>query len=114
MIFYKGVLKTDLRANYVPGTITTSFKEALMWAERISSNKVKGAARNVRHGKSVVIKIFIDDSMLKGHEYFQESGIAEHHRENCWTSAGKTKAQVNTPCDFVILTDTEINNLFTY
>lgn len=113
-IFYKGVAKKDLeRSDYIPGTVTTSFKEALMWKERIESSKRKGAARNVRHGESVVIEItFYGD--IKDHSYFQKAGVSEHERDNCWTSVIKDKAQINIPVNYRVLTKSELNELFTF
>lgn len=109
--FYKGVLESDLKTNYVPGTVTTIFNEALMWKERIESKKNKGAARNVRHGKAVVIEINYSGEL--GSELdFQVSGKPEHQRNNCWTSIVKTKAQINTVCEYRILSVEELNNLF--
>lgn len=50
--FFKGVLVTDLNDFYVPGSVTTDIREALVWQQRIQSNKKRGAAKHVRHGKS--------------------------------------------------------------
>lgn len=111
MLFYKGVLKSDLKQDYKPGTVTTVFNEALMWKERIESNKSKGAARNVRHGQAVVIEILYDGE-IHTHEEFQKAGVQEHERMNCWTSQAKTKAQINTVCAYRILTTEELNRLF--
>lgn len=111
MKFYKGVLESDLKHNYIPGTVTTVFNEALMWKERIESSKNKGAARNVRHGKAVVIEIEFGGEILS-HEEFQRSGVSEHTRSNCWTSQHKTKAQINSVVQYRILTTEEINNLY--
>lgn len=102
MIFYKGVLLSDLRDSYVPGTVTTDANEALMWKERIESRKSKGAAKHVRHGKSCVIRI-VFDGVINDHTHFQKAGIAEHSRVNCWTSAAKVKAQINTPCAYELI-----------
>lgn len=44
MIFFKGVLKKDLCRDYIPGTVTTSFREALTWKERIEGKPKKGAS----------------------------------------------------------------------
>jgi len=111
MKFYKGVLVTDLKPGYVPGTVTAVFNEALMWKERISGNKAKGASKHVRHGKSVIVEIEYSGQILD-HSHFQQEGVTEHSRSNCWTSAAKTKAQINTPCNYRILNDSEINQLF--
>lgn len=111
MKFYKGVLVTDLKPVYVPGTVTTLFNEALMWKERISGNKAKGASKHIRHGQSVIIEIDYTDGLFV-HTHFQVEGVAEHSRVNCWTSIAKTKAQINTPCKYRVLTDAEINQLF--
>lgn len=111
MKFYKGVLVTDLKPGYIPGTVTTVFNEALMWKERISGKKVKGASKHVRHGQSVIVEItYVGD--LLDHTYFQKEGLTEHNRPNCWTSVGKTKAQINTPCQYRVLSDNEVNQLF--
>jgi hypothetical protein len=109
--FFKGVLESDLKNNYVPGTVTTVFNEALMWKERIESNKRKGAARNVRHGKSVIIEITYEGEIAT-HEEFQRSGVKEHNRVNCWTSSAKNKAQINSVCEYRVLDDSEINRLY--
>lgn len=101
--FYKGVLLRDLVPNYIPGTVTTCLKEAEMWAERICSKKTKGAAKHVRHGKSCIIEIIYEGD-LESHLFFQASGVSEHQRKNCWTSAAKAKAQINTICKYRILT----------
>lgn len=112
MKFYKGVLEKDLCDNYVPGTVTTDFKEALMWKERIESKKNKGAAKHITHGKAVIITFNYNESLLKSSDNFQASGITEHSKENCWTSDSKTKAQINTNIDYYItLTDREIDAL---
>lgn len=111
MLFYKGVLQSDLKHNYVPGTVTTNFNEALMWKERIESSKSKGAARNVRHGKAIIIEINFDGEILS-HDEFQKAGVSEHNRNNCWTSQHKTKAQINEVVNYRVLTNEEINNLF--
>lgn len=113
MKFFKGVLLSDLKPGYIPGTVTTEFKIALSWKEVIQSNKSKGKARHVRHGKAVVIELEYEGVLLD-HEAFQRSGQHEHQRENCWTSAAKNKAQINTPCAYRILTDREIDQLFTF
>jgi len=104
---YKGVLASDLKPGYIPGTTAVDFKTAYMWATRIMSKKSKGAARHVRHGKSVVIKILFDGD-IKDHTFFQEKGISEHNRPNCWTSSAKDKAQINTPVKYEILSDDDI------
>ncbi len=108
MIFYKGVLEKDLNTSrYVPGTVTTNMSEALMWKERIEGKPKKGASLHVRHGKSVVIEINYDGDLLSCEE-FQRSGVKEHSRLNCWLSAAKDKAQINTPVSFKVLTLLEI------
>lgn len=113
MKFYKGVLKSDLKTNYVPGTVTNKFMEAFTWYERISSKKNKGASKHIRHGEAVIIEIQYDGE-LKDPAYFQASGVCEHKKDNCWTSADKQKAQINTPCSYRILSKNEIDNLFSY
>ena len=84
-----------------------------MWYERIQSNKKKGAAKHIRHGDAVIIEINYDGE-LKDASYFQVNGVAEHKKENCWTSHDKQKAQINTVCQYRILTKEEIDNLFTF
>lgn len=113
MIFFKGVLLSDLKPGFVPGTVTTEFNIALSWKEVIQSNKSKGKARHVRHGQAAVIEIEYDGNLAEC-EAFQRSGQHEHKRINCWTSAAKNKAQINTPCTYRILTDQEIDQLFTF
>ena len=109
--FYKGVLVTDLKPGYVPGTVTTVFNEALMWKERISGKKTKGASKHIRHGQSQIVEIAYTGDLLD-HTHFQKEGVCEHSRPNCWTSAAKTKAQINTPCQYRVLSNSEINQLF--
>lgn len=113
MKFYKGVLKSDLKSVYTPGTVAVKFMEAFMWYERIGSKKSKGAARNVRHGEAVIIEIQYDGE-LKDQTFFQQAGVQEHSRQNCWTSMAKDKAQINTPCTYRILSKDEINAKFSY
>jgi hypothetical protein len=109
--FYKGVLKTDLKDSYIPGTVAKDFMTALQWQERIQSNKKRsGAARHLTHGESCIIEIQFDDILLS-HEEFQRAGVEEHQRLSCWTSAVQDKAQLNTPCKFRILTNDEIDKL---
>lgn len=74
-----------------------------MWAERIASRKSKGAARHVKHGKSVVIRIVIDTAAFLDCNEFQRAGIAEHERANCWMNAVRSKAQVNVPINFTVV-----------
>lgn len=78
---------------------------------RISSNKSKGAARHIKHGKSCIIEIEFAGEILH-HEHFQKPGVAEHKRPNCWTSAAKDKAQINDICKYRVLTDKEIDQLY--
>lgn len=110
-LFYKGVLLSDLKDDYIPGTVTSSFREALTWKERIESNKSKGPAKHVRHGKAVVIEIIYEGDLLS-HEEFQKSGVKEHQRKNCWTSISKSKAQLNTVCKYRILDTHEMMRLY--
>ncbi len=107
--FFKGVLLSDLKSNFIPGSVTTCIKEALIWKERISSNKVKGAAKHVRHGKSCIIKIVVDTSLFKTAEEFQRSGIKEHSRENCWMNSVKSKAQINSVVCYEILSEEDLS-----
>lgn len=103
MKFFKGVLKKGLKDNYIPGTVTTNFREALMWQERISSKKSKGPSKHIQHGEAVIIEIEYEGVLLS-HEEFQRPGVMEHHRKNCWTSSVKDKAQINSVCQYRILT----------
>lgn len=103
MIFYKGVLVSDLKESYIPGSVTTSYEEALIWKYRIESKKTKGAARHVRKGKSCVIAIEFDQTKLMNHEEFQRSEVKEHNRTSCWMSAVKDKAQLNTVCQYEVV-----------
>ena len=112
MRFFKGVLISHLKNEYVPGTVTTDFKIAFEWYERISGKKRTGAARHVTHGRSCIIEITYTD-MLLDHNEFQRKDIAEHERRNCWTSVAKNKAQINTVCNYRVLSDSEIDALFT-
>ena len=107
--FFKGVLVKDLKDGYIPGSVTTDIREALMWKERISGSKQKGAAKHVRHGASCIIKLTVDISLFKTCHEFQRSGINEHTRDNCWMNAVCSKAQINVPTPFIILTDDELN-----
>jgi hypothetical protein len=110
-IFYKGVLKSQLKENFIPGTVTNNFNIALTWKERISGNKRKGAASHVTHGRSCVIEILYNGDLAPC-DAFQAAGVPEHKRPNCWLSAAKDKAQINTVCKYRILTDEEVNELF--
>ena len=112
MIFFKGVLKEDLCSNYIPGTVTTSFREALTWKERIEGKPKKGASSHIRHGDSCVISIHVDETQLLSHEEFQRRSVKEHDRRSCWTSGDKTKAQVNHPVAFQILDNCQIDHFF--
>lgn len=110
MKFYKGALKSSFinrTRPYLPGTVTTDINEALLWKERLQSKKTKGIHRNITHGESVVIEIIYDGEIACSEE-FQRSDVPEHQRGNCWTSVAKTKAQLNTPCSFRILSLEEI------
>lgn len=101
--FYKGVLACDLKENFIPGTVTKDKNEAVMWMERIMSKKNRGASRHIRHGESCLIAIEFDESLLHPHHHFQSPGVSEHDRNNCWTSAAKSKAQINAPITFRIV-----------
>lgn len=114
MIFYKGVLISDLGNDYIPGTVTTVFKEALMWQERIMSKKHKGASKHIRHGQSTIIEIEFDETKLLSENHFQEKGIHEHNRISCWLAKDKQKAQINEIVSYRILSDLEINNKFSF
>lgn len=109
--FYKGVLLSDLSDHYTPGSVTTDIREALMWKERIESKKNKNAAKHVRHGKSGIIKITLDTSGFLSADEFQRAGVSEHSRSECWMNAVRTKAQINHPTSFVLLTDAQLNNM---
>jgi hypothetical protein len=103
-VFYKGVLESDLIPGYIPGSVTRSQDEAQLWADRIASKKTKGAARHIRHGKSVVIRMVIDTSGFANCDEFQRENVKEHERRNCWMNVVRTKAQVNTPVEFLRVT----------
>ncbi len=112
MIFFKGVLKKDLCSDYIPGTVTTSFREALTWKERIEGKPKKGASAHIEHGESCVVCLHVDESKLLSHEEFQRPSVKEHDRQSCWTSADKTKAQINHPVAFEILDSRQIDHFF--
>ena len=112
MIFYKGVLKSFLDEKFIPGTVAVDFKTAHVWKERIGGKKAKGASKHIRHGHSVVIEVHYDGD-IHSHDEFQVAGVSEHSRKNCWTSAAKDKAQINVPCKYRVLSDEEIDKLFT-
>ena len=109
MIFYKGVLVTDLEVkDYIPGTVTINIWEAQKWVDQIQTNKHNGRSRHSRKGIACIIEInFPEDKLLPGSE-FQKSGVAEHNRISCWTSNLKTKAQINTALNFKVLSSDEI------
>lgn len=107
--FYKGVLVGDLKSVYVPGSVTTDIREALMWKERISSNKRKGAAKHVNHGTSCIIELVVDTSEFLTANEFQRKGVSEHNRLSCWMNSVKTKAQINQPANYVVLTDNQLD-----
>lgn len=88
------------------------FKIAHIWKERISGKPKKGASSHISHGKSFVIEIIYDGS-LNNHNEFQTTGISEHNRLNCWTSAAKDKAQINVACKYRVLSKEEVDKLFT-
>lgn len=81
-----------------------------MWKERIESKKNKNAARHVRHGKSVIIKIVVDTTDFLSALEFQREGVDEHQRRCCWMNAVKSKAQINKPQPYTVLSDSELNN----
>lgn len=101
--FYKGVLVDDLCENFIPGTVTKDINEALLWKERAESRKCKGIHRHVRKGKAAVISIDLDADRLLDHAEFQRPGVSEHQRKSCWTSADKTKAQINHPVKYRVI-----------
>lgn len=108
---YKGVKVSDLKHSFIPGTMTTDISEALLWKERLESRKSKGIHRNIAHGKSVIISTNIDDEDILSEKEFQRAGVAEHDRQNCWTSQAKTKAQINIPIIYTVLDSRQIENL---
>jgi len=97
MTFYKAINKKDFRVPMIPGTVTNNLDEAILWYRRYSSRKknVRGAARHIKRGESIIIKFEFDESTLLGPEEFQRNGISEHERKSCWTSIMKQKAQIN-------------------
>ena len=109
MIFYKGVLVTDLEVkDYIPGTVTIDIWEAQKWADQIQTKKHNGKSKHSRKGISCIIEInFPEDGLLLSNE-FQRSGVTEHNRYSCWTSNLKTKAQINTVVNFKVLSSDEI------
>ena len=49
MIFYKGVVVTDLEVkDYIPGTVTINIWEAQKWVDQIQTNKHNGKSRHSR------------------------------------------------------------------
>ena len=114
MQFYKSVLEEQVVGNeLIVGSVTTDFKEALMWKERIESTKKNGHTRHLKRGKAVVISFEFDASNFKDHNEFQRSGIHEHGRKNCWMNINKTKAQINESVKVSILTTEQIDKLYT-
>ena len=109
MIFYKGVLVTDLEVKeYVPGTVTIDIWEAQKWVEQIQTKKHNGKSRHSRKGKACIIEISFSETELASEIEFQKAGVTEHARNSCWTSGLKTKAQINTSVNYKVLSDTEI------
>ena len=106
-IFYKGVLESDLKLGYIPGTVTNNIQEALLWMNRISSKKTKGAAKHSRKGKSVIVKFEYCIDNLMTPEEFQREGVKEHERNSCWTSSLRVKAQINESANFEIVSESE-------
>ena len=114
MIFYKGVLVTDLEVkDYIPGTVTVDIWEAQKWVDQIQTKKHNGKSRHSRKGVACIIEInFPEDKLLLSTE-FQRSGVSEHSRISCWTSNLRTKAQINTAVNFKILSSDEtVERLF--
>ena len=111
MIFYKGVLCSFLDGKFIPGTVTINISEALVWAERIGGKKTKGACRHIKHGKSCIIQLEFDESLLLTAQEFQRAGVKEHNRLNCWTSEAKTKAQINNRVKYSVLTSEQVQNI---
>ena len=111
MIFYKGILESDLKINLIPGTVTADFNEAYMWYERINSKKNYGASRHIKHGKAVIISFEVDENLILSPEHFQQVGVHEHEVETCWTSNEHVKAQINFPINnYDILCDLDISH----
>lgn len=109
-IFYKGTVTATVDDRFVPGSVTTDIRKALVWKERLESKKTKGAARHVTKGKSCVV-MFSYEGELNDHSEFQRPGVSEHDRGNCWMAADKTQAQINTKVRNVrILTNAEVES----
>lgn len=112
MIFYKGVLCYFLDDKFIPGTVTTNISEAMVWADRISGRKTKGACKHVKHGKSCIIQLEFDETLLLTAQEFQRAGVKEHNRLNCWTSEAKTKAQINNRVKYSVLSEEQVQDIF--
>ena len=108
-MFYKGVLLTDLEVSqYIPGTVTKDIWEAQKWVEQIQTKKHNGKSRHSRKGQACIIEIDFPENELHSCVEFQRAGVTEHARISCWTSNLKTKAQINTPVSFKVLSSNEI------
>ncbi len=114
MIFYKGVLVTDLEVkDYIPGTVTVDIWEAQKWVDQIQTKKHNGKSRHSRKGVACIIEINVPEDKLLLSTEFQRSGVSEHSRISCWTSNLRTKAQINTAVNFKILSSDEtVERLF--
>ena len=119
-VFFKALNRDDLkgaeRTGFVPGTVTSDPQEALDWYYRYRApegKKIKvkeyGPRRHINRGDAVIVAMRFDTDSLHGADEFQKGGTSEHARENCWTSASRTKAQINTPVlRFIELSDEEL------
>lgn len=123
VVFFKALNRADLESmkngGFVPGTVTCDPEEALDWyyryhvpeGKRIKS-KEYGPKRHLNRGKATIVAMRLDTSLFHGADEFQKSGTSEHERENCWTSAARTKAQINTPvAQFIELSEEELFSL---
>lgn len=122
-LFFKALNRRDMEnakgGGFIPGTVTSDPEEALDWYYRYNvpqgkkiKNKEYGPKRHINRGEAVIVAMFLDVSAFHGADEFQRGGISEHARENCWTSATRTKAQINTPVTkFIELSDEELFSL---
>lgn len=97
--FYKAVPISSLKKGLIPGTVTTSYDEALQWYERYNSTKKnpKGPARHIDRQPACIIKFKYDVEKLLSSDEFQRAGVKEHDRRSSWTSLAREKAQINDP-----------------
>ena len=101
MLFFKATLSSLLNENFIPGIATTSINPAIVHRSRIADK------RKYHTDESVIIEIEYPGALYPIANKTKLSQFG-HVKNNYWITPECDKVELNRPCKFRVLSDSEI------